>query len=220
MNFKGAVFDLDGTLLDSMGIWDQIDIDFLARRGLPVPEDYAKNISGLSFDDTARYTKSLFDLPDAIEEITAEWSRMAREAYSDSVELIEGAAEYLTRLKKAGVKLAVATALSRELLTPCLKRCGVYDLFDAFYTADEVGRGKDSPDMFIAAAEGLGLECHECIAFDDVLPAIKSAKKAGLIVCGVYEKNSHDHRDEIEATADIYITAFDDAPMPDNTEKR
>lgn len=220
MNFKGAVFDLDGTILDSMDVWDRIDIEFLSKRGFAVPEGYAKAISGLSFEDTAVYTKKLFGLPDAIEEITAEWSRMAMEAYSDRVELTKGAEEYLIRLKKAGVRLAVATALTRELLTPCLMRCGVYGLFDAFFTAEEVGRGKDSPDLFVAAARGLGLECHECIAFDDVLPAVKSAKEAGLIVCGVYEKNSSSHRAEIESIADIYISSFDEAPMPVNTEKR
>lgn len=220
MNFKGAVFDLDGTILDSMGVWDKIDIDFLSKRGLPVPSDYAKNISGLSFADTARYTKNLFSLPDSIEEIMAEWSRMAEAAYSDSVELVEGARDYLIRLKEAGVRLAVATALSRELLTPCLERHGVYELFDAIYTPDEVGKGKNSPDMFVAAAHGLGLECHECMAFDDVLPAIKSAREAGLMVCGVYEKNSRDHRAEIESIADIYITSFEEAPMPENREKR
>ena len=108
---KGAIFDLDGTLLDSMGVWDQVDIDFLSKRGIDVPDDYMTKVAAMQFRQIAEYTIARFDLSDTPEELMDEWDHMARVMYSTVVEAKPYAREYLAQLKGSGAKLAVATSL-------------------------------------------------------------------------------------------------------------
>lgn len=215
MRFEAAIFDLDGTLLDSMGIWEQIDIAFLRKRNLSVPEDYAAKISSLSFEEAARYTITLFGLDEKPEDIMREWSEMASYEYTHNVRLRPYAGDYLLRLKEAGIRLAVATGMTIKLALPCLKNNAVFDLFDAICSTDEVPRGKEYPDVFELAADRVGVPPEKCIVFDDVLSAIKSAKQAHMITCGVYDKYSERQRTEIEKLADYYLPDWRDAPLPD-----
>mgnify|MGYP001239086038 CR=1 FL=1 len=108
---KGSIFDLDGTLLDSMGVWDQVDIDFLSKRGIDVPDDYMTKVAAMQFRQIAEYTIARFDLSDTPEELMDEWDHMARVMYSTVVEAKPYAREYLAQLKGSGAKLAVATSL-------------------------------------------------------------------------------------------------------------
>ena len=108
---RAGLFDLDGTLLDSMYVWNHVDACFFARRGLEMPPDYPRSISGMSFVNTARYTKERFDLPEDVEEIMAEWTALAREEYALRVPLKKGALEFLRALRERGVRLCVVTTL-------------------------------------------------------------------------------------------------------------
>ena len=137
--WQAAVFDLDGTLLDSLGVWARVDAEFFARRGMEMPADYIAAISGLGFQDCAEYTRRRFDLPETADQILAEWTEMAAAEYAGNVALKPGAARYLRALKRAGVRLAVATVLPERFFAPCLKRHGLCDLFDAICTSAEVG---------------------------------------------------------------------------------
>lgn len=211
MDFKAAIFDLDGTLLDSMHVWEQVDVDFLRRRGLDVPAGYGDAMRARGLEEAAIYTKRLFNLPDSVESIAGEWLRMVRDAYARRVELMPGAMELLTRCKTRGIKLAVATCSARELVEPCLRRLGIWDLFDAVCTAESVSRGKEFPDIFLLAASLLGVPPERCAAFDDVLPAIRSAKAAGMWTVAVFEPHSQHHRPAIEALADRYILSLREA---------
>ena len=178
-NFKGAIFDLDGTLLDSMWIWEQIDIEFLGRRGLPVPDDYLKKITPMHFYQAAEYTIGRFGLPETPDDLIAEWSDMALDAYRHRIGLKPYAKEYLLFLKDKGVKLSVATASSEEIYTPALKRNGIYDLFDAFTSSSEAARGKGFPDVYELAAEKVGLTAKDCAAVLKVPPKrIENDKRA------------------------------------------
>ena len=214
MNFNAAIFDLDGTLLDSMDIWEKIDIAFLSKRGLTAPANYVAEICARSFEDAARYTIDLFGLSESTSAIIEEWNAMAAHEYANNVRLQPYAFDYLLRLKAANIKLATATALPEKLYMPCLANNKVLDLFDALCSTDEVKRGKDSPDVFLLASNKLQVPAQNCIVFEDVLPAVKSAKQAGMIVYGVYDKYSAHNAAEIKAIADGYITDFSNAPLP------
>lgn len=214
MEFEAAIFDLDGTLLNSMDVWEQIDISFLQKRGLPVPADYVTEICARSFEEAAQYTIDLFGLSETVTDIIKEWNDMAAYEYAHNVKLLPYALDYLLRLKSHGIKLAVATGLPEELFLPCLENNSVLGLFDTLCSTDEVMRGKEFPDVFELAAKRLQTAPERCIVFDDVLPAVKSAKQANMIVCGVYDKYSAGHRAEIERLADYYILDFKTAPFP------
>ena len=134
--------------------------------------------------------------------------------YSNHVGLLPHALDYLLRLKEHGIKLAVATGLPEKLYIPCLKNNSILELFDALCSTDEVQRGKEYSDVFELAARKLGVAPEHCIVFDDVLPAIKSAKAARMLAGGIYDKYSADQRTEIERIADIYLLDFRQAPIP------
>lgn len=210
--FSAAIFDLDGTLLDSMDVWEKIDIDFLKKKGLPIPENYVKEITPLGCREAAKYTIDMFGLNETQADIIDEWNQTAIDEYSNNIKLRNNAADYLTNLKKSNVKLGIATALPSVLYKPCLENNGVYDLFDAVCSTEQVSRGKEFPDIFLLAAKKLHTAPEVCIVFEDVLPAVLSAKNAGMIVYGVFDKYSEDVKSEIMAVADGYIYDFWDAP--------
>lgn len=168
MDFNAAIFDLDGTILDSMDVWEHIDIQFLKKRNLPVPENYVTEICARSFEEAAQYTIDLFGLQETVEGIIEEWNNMAVEEYSNHVGLLPHALDYLLRLKEHGIKLAVATGLPEKLYIPCLKNNSILELFDALCSTDEVQRGKEYSDVFELAARKLGVAPKHCIVFDDV----------------------------------------------------
>jgi HAD superfamily hydrolase (TIGR01509 family) len=210
---KGYIFDLDGTLLDSMGVWDQIDIDFLAKRNIAVPPDYLNTVLSMTFRDIAAYTIKRFALPDSVESLMSEWNDMAAYAYGHTVQLKPYAKEYLLKLRERGVKLAIATSLSLELCDPVLRNNGIDHLFHAICRTDEVGHGKTSPAVFLLAAEKLGLPPEECLVFEDILAAVKSAKSAGMRICAVHDKTSEHDWEAMKKIADYAIVDFHDAPL-------
>lgn len=214
MNFEASIFDLDGTLLNSMDVWKKIDIAFLSKRGLPVPPDYVTEICSRSFEEAAQYTIKLFGLKETVPAIIKEWNIMAVNEYAKNVRLMPYAHEYLLRLKALHVMLAVATGLPEELFKPCLINNGIYDLFDILCSTDQVKRGKEFPDIFLFASSRLETPPQKCIVFEDVLPAIKSAKHAGMITYGVYDKYSAHHESEIRAITDGFLYDFSNAPIP------
>lgn len=207
-NIKAAIFDLDGTLVDSMMIWQQIDIDYLKEKGLELPKDLKNDIIHLSFKQTAAYFKNRFNLEDSIETILNHWHDMAFEYYSKKVKLKDGVIEFLDKLKSKNIKIGLATSNSNELLEVCLKTNNIYHYFDSITTTGETEKGKDSPDVYLLAAKRLDTTPDKCIVFEDILPAIKSAKVAGMKVIAVKDEFSIDSKEDIITASDKYITSF------------
>lgn len=205
---KGAIFDLDGTLLDSMGVWRQIDQEFLAKRGLAVPMDYMEAISAMSFQKAAEYTISRFGFSEKPEELIGEWMDMAKEAYAHQVKLKEGAVFYLESLKKLGVKIAAATSCDPALFLPCLRNNGVLDLFDTVVTVEEVKRGKGFPDIYELAAERLGLNNEDCVVFEDIYQGVAGAKMGGFSTVGILDESSSFEWEKIRAEADKTVENY------------
>jgi beta-phosphoglucomutase-like phosphatase (HAD superfamily) len=212
--YKAYIFDLDGTLLDSMGVWEQLDIDFLEKRGIAVPPDYMNTVSPMTPHEAAAYTIKRFALQDSIDGLIREWNDMAAYAYGHTVRMKPHAKEYLMTLKESGAKLAVATSLSAELRDPALRSNGIDTIFHAICGTDEAGYGKLRPDVFLLAAQKTGAAPGDCLVFEDILAAVKSAKSAGMSVCAVYDKTSADDWEEIKAAADYAIDDFSAAPLP------
>jgi HAD superfamily hydrolase (TIGR01509 family) len=210
---KAYIFDLDGTLLDSMMVWHDVDAMFCKKRGLVKPDDYGTVISAMSFPEVAAYTIKLFNLPDSAESLMREWHDMAAFTYKNKVQLKPHAKEYLTELRKHGAKLAIATSSVPGLYEPTLRTHGIYDWFDVICNASEAGYGKSRPDIFVLTAKKLGVPPEECIMFDDLLAAVKCAKSIGMTAYGVYDKSSESDWEEIKKTADGFITDFSDAPL-------
>ena len=207
-NFKGAIFDLDGTLFDSMGIWRDVDLAFFERRNIPMPDDYQECIKDMHFKTMAIYTKERFNLPDDINDIMDEWCGLCFDEYENKIGLKCGVFDYLTHLKNSGIKLAFATANTTELSEVCLKSNKIFDIFHTGAYLHETQSDKCEPDVYLLACERLGLSPADCIVFEDILPGVEGAKKGGFTVCGVYDEFSKKDKDEICKIADYYIKSF------------
>ncbi len=208
MNFKGVIFDLDGTLIDSMGVWRKIDEDFLKKRGYEASMEYTTTIAHMGVDETASYTKKLFNLKESESDIKKEWFDMAIEAYSNTIRLKKGVYEYLRYLKIKNIKMAIATASDSRLVIPVLKNNKILDLFENITTIKEVKRGKGDPDVYLKCAEKMNLNSDECMVFEDILEGIKGAKKGGFYTVAVYDYWAEKNRKEIIKKADRYINDF------------
>lgn len=207
-DLTGFIFDLDGTLLDSLWVWSEVDEVFLSRRGLPILPDYAQSIAHLGFADAARYTIDRFGLDETPEQLMQEWYDLARAAYRDRVPLKPHAEEFLRKLCARGVHISAATSSEPELVLPCLNRLGITGLFENITTIHEVNGDKSSPDIYLLAAERMGVVPNQCVVFEDILRGIQSAKSAGFYTVAVEEPASALDQMEIQKTADRYIRSF------------
>ncbi len=207
-NFKGAIFDLDGTLLDSMHIWHDVDEEFFRRRNLKVTPEYIEVIKNMHLKAAAVYTKEKYGIKEDIEEIVEEWLELCAQGYLNDVDLKEGVFEYLKMLHDKGIKMAFATASEKQVCEGVLKKHRIFDFFETFAYVSEINIGKTEPDIYLLAAERMGLTASECIVFEDIIEGIRGAKKGNFTVCGVYDKSSADDEEEIREVADYYIKSF------------
>lgn len=211
MEIKGVIFDLDGTLLDSTWVWKRVDEEFLGKHGFEVPEDYSDAIKAMGFEQVADYTIQRFGLALTAAEVMADWNQMAIRAYSEEVRIRPGTKELLLWLKSQGIPAGVATSNISMLFEPCLKQNGIYDLFHSFTEVNEVERAKEFPDIYIKAAEKMGCEPAACVVFEDIIPALKGARRGGFITVGVRE-NAWNYEDEFfSSNCDYKIDEISDA---------
>ena len=207
-NIKAVIFDLDGTLVDSMWMWKDIDIEFLERYNIELPTDLQSAIEGMSFSETAAYFKKRFELPLEVEEIKAIWNEMAQEKYKNEVPLKEGVLEFLQFLKKNQIKTGIATSNSKHLVTLVLERHEILEYFDAVHTSCEVKQGKPAPDIYELVASKLGVQPEHCLVFEDIMQGILAGKRANMRVCAVEDEFSKAEVEQKKALADYYIETY------------
>ncbi len=207
-DIDAVIFDLDGSLVDSMWIWKAIDIEYLGRFGIPIPDGLQSQIEGKSFSETAVYFKENFPIPDSIEQMKAEWNRMAWDKYEREVPLKPGVRAFLKNCKKHGIKLGIATSNSRELVETIARTHCLHDYFSCIKTGCDVGRGKPAPDIYLAVAGELSVRPERCLVFEDIIPGIQAGKNAGMRVCAVEDAYSLEQKERKAALADYYIRDY------------
>ncbi len=207
-NADAVLFDLDGTLADSMWVWSEIDRDFFRDHKIDFPDYLNREIEGLGFTETAEFFVDHFSLEESVDEIKQLWNDMAIEKYRVKVPLKPGAEEFLAALKKRGIKTGIATSNSRLLVDTFLTARGIADQIDAVTTVCEVSKGKPSPDVYLATAEKLCVLPERCLVFEDIPMGIRAGKNAGMKVCAVEDEYSAHQREEKRALADEYIEDF------------
>ncbi|MFZ5353048.1 MAG: HAD family hydrolase [Bacillota bacterium] len=209
-NTKAVIFDVDGTLVDSMWIWRQVDIEFLGKRGIELPENLQAGIEGLSYTETAIYFKERFDLPDSIEDIKDEWRVMAEDFYRNRVRMKKGASELIRLLHNRGLKLGIATSNSKELVEYMLDRHHIREFFHSVRTSCEVPKGKPHPDVYLKVAEDLDVSPSECLVFEDTLAGATAGISAGMRVIAVEDEYSLYSRDKLIEITEMYIKDYYD----------
>ncbi len=206
---KAVIFDFDGTIADSTYVWNKVDRDFFARRGMEVPDDYVDAISTMSFYNGAVYTKEKYNIKESVGDIMEEWNTHALKEYENNVVLKPYVKNYIYKLRQQGIKIGLATASNPEFYLPVLRREGIMSFFDAFADgSDKNVRNKDFPDIYLLCAERLKTKPHCCRVYEDVIKGILSAKSAGMEVIAVYDKANDCKWEEIKAAADGFITDF------------
>lgn len=207
-NIKAAIFDLDGTLVDSMWVWDKIDKDYFNSINIPMPKNLKEEINHLSFEQTALYFKTKYNLTSSIEDIILNWTNMAIHEYSHEVPLKEGALDYIQYLKKNKIKIGLATSNSYPLLEATLKNNNIYHYFDTITTSSEVNKSKSNPDVYLLAAKKLGISPSSCVVFEDIMEGVLGAKSAGMKTVAVYDKYAIHQKNELINVADLYIENY------------
>lgn len=209
-NIDAVIFDLDGTLVDSMWMWKEIDVEYLSKFGIEVPSDLQQAVEGMSFSETAQYFKDRFNLPDPVDVIKVEWNKMAWDKYGNEVPLKKGVIEFLEELRSRGIKTGIATSNSRELVNHVLKSLNITEYFDSVRTSCEAKKGKPAPDIYLLVADDLQVDPKNCLVFEDLALGVMAGKSAGMSVCAVFDPYSEDDKDRKRELADYYIDTYFD----------
>ncbi|MDO4965451.1 MAG: HAD family phosphatase [Lachnospiraceae bacterium] len=207
-NIKACIFDLDGTVVDSMWIWRSIDHDYLAIHGYEVPDDMAKDIEGSSMKEVAKYFKNRFHIEDDIDKIVNDWNDMALMKYTNDVTLKPHIDEFLSYLKNNNIKVGLSTSNSMLLAKAVLKARGIYDYFDAMSAGCSDIKGKPAPDIYLKTADMLSVDPSECLVFEDLIKGLNAGINAGMKTCAVKDEYSMYQWEEKIKLADYFIEDY------------
>lgn len=207
---KGIIFDVDGTLLDSMHIWGELGKRYLSSVGIEAKPGLAKILFPMSLDESSEYLKNEYNLPDLVEQITEDTIKILSDFYRYEAVPKPGVLEFVKKMQSRNIPMAIATSGDRRILDTALERLGVFDCFTTILTCSDLKTNKRVPTIYLRAAELLGTKPEETAVFEDVLHAIRAARSAGFITYAVEDISSMQDCEEIKRTADFYLQDFSD----------
>ena len=207
-NIKLAIFDLDGTLIESTSIWADIDRMFFAKRNMEIPPTYGMEIAHVGLNKAAEITVEKYLPSEDVESIKKEWLDMSIQAYRETIPLKENALEVLKILHDNGVIIALATANSKDIYEPCLTRLKMFEHFATVVDVNSCKEGKSSPEIYDKIADMFNAKREETVIFEDMLVPIKTAYEAGYNVVGVYDKDSTKDEQAVINNSHLYIKNY------------
>ena len=204
------IFDMDGTLIDSNGIWKDVDTAFLAKRGLSYTKEFYEGVAHTIFPLAAKFTKEFCRLPESEEAIMAEWMDMAGDLYGTSVPVKPGVRAYLDKLRADGERLIVVTSAVPVHCRTALTHLGLMPYFERIIFAHDLQLEKKDPQLWCLTAELMGVAPEDCTLYDDSVEACRGAKAAGMHAVGVYDPYFAGTEPEMQAVCDRYIRSFEE----------
>lgn len=208
-NKKAVIFDMDGTLVDSMWIWPEVDRIFMSKYHIVPPETFHKDIEGMSYTETAQYFVDTFpSLNRTVPEVMEEWRNMTIELYATKVFPKKGVVEFLEYLKEKKILVGIATSNDRKIAEAALEARNLLKYFQSIRTSCEVSAGKPAPDVYLKVAEDLHVEADECLVFEDVVKGIQAGINAGMEVCAVDDEFTKTDEDEKKQVAHYFIRDY------------
>lgn len=203
MKISGAIFDMDGTLTDSMHVWKTVGSEFLKSRGEEPREDVDRRFCSMSVYEAVDFMKREYSIEGSRAEITDAINKTVERRYTHEVPIKDGVRELLSELAEKGIPMCVATATDRYMADAALRRLGIREFFREIFTSRETGAGKEQPDIYLNAAGFLGTKVSETAVFEDSVVAAETAKRAGFIVAGLYDESFAYKWDRVREIADI-----------------
>lgn len=203
---QGAIFDVDGTLLDSMKIWEDVSARYLRSLQVEPEKNLSKKLEKMSVEEGAQYLKTKYALPQSMEEIVHDTLEIVQDFYFYEAPLKPGAREMLESLRQAEIPMVVATSSVREHVERAFARLHILEYFSSIFTCSEVGVGKTQPIIYEEAGRYLGKRKKEIYVFEDAIHALETAKKAGFYTVAVYDASSQKDWEQLKQEADLFLT--------------
>ncbi len=208
MKLNGAIFDLDGTLIDSMYIWNDLSYDLLCANGIEPRDDLRDKVSTMYLEESSRYVIEEYGLPCTVEEVNRYINDRVEHFYCHEVKPKQDVLPFLARLKAAGVPMCVATATERKLAVPALEHNGMLGYFTEILTCREIGQNKNDPLIFEQALQRLGTAKANTAIFEDSLHAVSTAKAAGFPAFTIFDESSARHKEKLMALSDRFFYRY------------
>lgn len=205
MKIKAAIFDADGTLLDSMGQWNLVPYRYVKSLGVAADENIAEKLFTMTISEAAEFIIDEYELSVTVEEAVEGMDAIIREFYKNDVKLKDGAGELLEFFKSRGIPMVIGTSTDRDCIEVGLERTGISAYFDRIYTSTEVGKSKEKPDLFIQAMEFMESSPDETIVFEDGLYSLRTAAALGMKTVGIFDEVSLSNQKELKELANLYV---------------